>query len=378
MNPSRRSVLGAAGAAAAATAATVSGAAGAAQPETGRKAGWAVLGLGRHAELSLSRLAPTRQTRLAALISGSPDKLSRIGDQYGVPPSARYGYGDWDRIAKDPSIDVVYVVTPVGTHADFAIQALRAGKHVLVEKTMAESSDRCRQMIAEARRAGRKLGVAYRAWHDPVNRFVMQARDQAGLGPLRTLSAHKGFVMQLPAGDWRFDPRLGGGGALVDIGIYSLQASRYAAGEEPVEVQALASSDPDDPRYRTAEQTIAWTARFPSGAWASCTASWDYTGQNTLRAAFRDGFVELDPATLGANNRLYVGRRRDGAFGIEERMIASPDQIAAQFDHFSRAVLDDTAPMTDGVEGLKDVLAIEAIYRAVKSGRAERVAPVQL
>lgn len=373
MGPSRRDLVLAGGAAALASRA-------AAQDVRGgqRKAGWAVLGLGRHAQLSLSRMTPTRHTRLTALISGSPDKLSSLGERYGVPAASRYGYDDWDRIRNDPTIDVVYVVTPVGSHAEFAIEALRAGKHVLVEKTMAESSARCRQMISEARRAGLKLGVAYRAWHDPVNRFAMEARAKAGLGDLRTVAAHKGFVMSLPPTDWRFDRRLGGGGALVDIGIYSLQATRYVTGEEPLDVQATTWSEPSDPRYRAVEQTIAWTARFPSGVLASCTASWDYSGQNTVRAAFRDGFIEMDPATLGANNRLYIGRRRDGAFGIEERIVASPDQIAAQFDHFSQAVINDTAPMTDGTEGLKDVLAIEAIYGAAASGRAERVAGVDL
>jgi predicted dehydrogenase len=371
MLASRRQLLAMAMAAAAPAPALAQGA-------PARRAGWAVLGLGQHAQLSLARMAATRHSRLAGLISGSPDKLARLGAQYGVPEAGRYGYDDWARIRDDPSIDIVYVVTPVGTHADFAIQALRAGKHVLVEKTLAESSSRGRQIIREARTANRKLGVAYRAWHDPVNRFVMDARKDESFGPLRTISAHKGFVMQLPATDWRFDPRLSGGGTLVDIGIYSLQATRYVAGEEPVEVTASVWSDTADPRYRRVEQTIAWTARFPGGALASCTSSWDYTGQNVIRAGFRNGFVELDPATFGANNRLFIGRRRDGAFGVEERQIASPDQIVAQFDHFSLAVIDDTPPMTDGVEGLKDVLAIEAIYRSVSTGRAQKVEPVGL
>lgn len=339
------------------------------------KVGWAVLGLGNFAGLVLPKFAQAQKGRLAALVSGTPDKLARIGEQYAVPPSARYGYDDWDRIRNDPRIDVVYVITPVGTHADFALEALRAGKHVFVEKTMAESSARARAMISAADDAGRKLAVAYRVWHDPANRLLMEMARKEELGPLATVMAHKGTVMKLPPSDWRFDPRLAGGGALVDLGIYSIQAARYVAGNEPLEVQATVFSDPVDARYRRVEQNIAWTMRFP-GALASCTASWSYSGQNNIRAAFRDGFISLDPATLGARNRIFVGRDRGGTFGVEEQSVPFVDQLVRQIDHFSEAVLNQTAPMTDGYEGLRDILAIEALYRSVQSGRIEKVAIV--
>jgi glucose-fructose oxidoreductase len=339
------------------------------------KVGWAVLGLGNFAGLVLPKFAQAQKGRLAALVSGTPDKLARIGEQYAVPPSARYGYDDWDRIRNDPRIDVVYVITPVGTHADFALEALRAGKHVFVEKTMAESSARARAMISAADDAGRKLAVAYRVWHDPANRLLMEMARKEELGQLATVMAHKGTVMKLPPSDWRFDPRLAGGGALVDLGIYSIQAARYVAGNEPLEVQATVFSDPVDARYRRVEQNIAWTMRFP-GALASCTASWNYSGQNNIRAAFRDGFISLDPATLGARNRIFVGRDRGGTFGVEEQSVPFVDQLVRQIDHFSEAVLNQTAPMTDGYEGLRDILAIEALYRSVQSGRIEKVAIV--
>lgn len=342
---------------------------------TTEKVGWAVLGLGNFAGLVLPKFAQAQKGRLAALVSGTPDKLARIGEQYAVPPSARYGYDDWDRIRNDPRIDVVYVITPVGTHADFALEALRAGKHVFVEKTMAESSARARAMISAADDAGRKLAVAYRVWHDPANRLLMEMARKEELGPLATVMAHKGTVMKLPPSDWRFDPRLAGGGALVDLGIYSIQAARYVAGNEPLEVQATVFSDPVDARYRRVEQNIAWTMRFP-GALASCTASWNYSGQNNIRAAFRDGFISLDPATLGARNRIFVGRDRGGTFGVEEQSVPFVDQLVRQIDHFSEAVLNQTAPMTDGYEGLRDILAIEALYRSVQSGRIEKVAIV--
>lgn len=338
--------------------------------------GWAVLGLGNFAGLVLPRFAQAQKGRLTALISGTPDKLARMGEQYAVPPSARYGYEDWDRIKNDPRIDVVYVITPVGTHADFAIEALRAGKHVFVEKTMAESSERARAMISAANDARRKLAVAYRVWHDPANRLLMEMARKEELGPLATVMAHKGTVMRLPPSDWRFDPRLSGGGALVDLGIYNIQAARYVAGEEPLEVQATAFSDPSEARYRRVEQTIACTMRFPGGTLASCTASWNYSGQNNIRAAFRDGFVSLDPATLGARNRIFIGKDRGGAFGVEEQTVPFVDQLVRQIDHFSEAILNQTTPMTDGYVGLRDLLVIEALYRSVQSGRIEKVATV--
>jgi glucose-fructose oxidoreductase len=342
-------------------------------PGAAAKVGWAVLGLGKFAGVVLPKFAVSAHSELVALISGSPEKRARIGQQYGVPTASRYDYDDWEKIRDNPNIQVVYVATPVGTHADFALAALKAGKHVLVEKTMAGSSRDARRLISAAAAANRKLAVAYRAWHDPANQLLMQMARSRPLGPLATVMAHKGMVMQLPHTDWRFDPRLSGGGALVDIGIYSVQASRYVTGEEPVEVQATAWSDPSDPRYRKVEQTIAWTSRFPSGVLGSSTASWNYSGQNSIRASFQNGFIELDPATFGAGNRFYVGSRKNNEFTVEEQSMPAVDQLAAQLDHFSSAVLTGTPPMTDGYEGLRDILVIEAIYRSIASGRSERV-----
>jgi predicted dehydrogenase len=335
----------------------------------GKKLGWAVVGLGR---LSINQILPAfarcEKSRLAALVSGTPEKARKLALRYGVEARNIYDYQGYDRLKDNPEVDIVYVVLPNGMHAEYTIRAHRAGKHVLVEKPMANTPADCQAMIDAARAASRRLMVAYRCRYEPFNREMIRMARERVLGPVKVVVADHGFNIGDPT-QWRLKRDLAGGGSLMDIGIYSLQASRYVTGEEPVEIAAMTHSRPGDERFKEVEETINFQLRFPSGALANCTSSYGYAGQNRYRVIATEGWFELEPATSYSGLRLRVGK----GDAVEERMLPVRDHFALEMDHLSECVMEGREPLTPGEEGLRDLTLMMAIYEAARTGRTIRV-----
>ncbi|HYD54665.1 MAG TPA: Gfo/Idh/MocA family oxidoreductase [Gemmatimonadaceae bacterium] len=134
-----------------------------AAPPPRRQLGVALVGLGRLSEGQLGpALQRTQHCRLAGIVTGTPAKAARWQARYGIPARSVYDYATMARMADDPAIDIVYVVTPNALHMEHTIAAARAGKHVLCEKPMEVSVERCERMIAACREARRQLAIAYR------------------------------------------------------------------------------------------------------------------------------------------------------------------------------------------------------------------------
>src|SRR6056297_2053434 len=140
-----------------------------------KKLGWAVVGLG---QLALGQIMPAfglcDLSEPKALVSGHPDKAKTVANAYGVAKDAIYNYENYEQIANDDRIDVVYIALPNSMHAEFTIKALEAGKHVLCEKPMAISITECQRMIDAADKQDRRLMIAYRLHYEPFNRRVME------------------------------------------------------------------------------------------------------------------------------------------------------------------------------------------------------------
>jgi predicted dehydrogenase len=253
-------------------------------------------------------------------------------------------------------------------HAEYTIRAHKAGKHVLSEKPMASAPADCEAMIAAARQAGKKLMVAYRCRYEPYNQEMIKLAREQTLGPVKVVVADHGFNIGDPK-QWRLNRALSGGGSLMDIGIYSLQAARYVTGEEPTELTAMSYSTPGDERFKEVEETINFQLRFPSGALANCTSSYGFAGQNRYRVIATKGWFELEPATSYTGLRMKVRT----ATGLEERALPVRDHFAMEMDHLSECVMENKEPLTPGEEGLRDSRLMAAIYEAAKTGRTVKV-----
>lgn len=329
------------------------------------KLGFCFVGVGT---LCMNQLLPEihhcKYCRPVALVSGHPDKARQQAQKHGIDPKNIYNYDNFDSIKDNHQIDVVYVVLPNGMHAEYTIRAAAAGKHVLCEKPMANSSDDCRKMIDACRRAGKKLQIGYRLHYEPNTLRLIEAARKKEAGQLKLIENGAGF----PIGDpnqWRLNKRLAGGGCLMDIGIYALNAARYISGEEPLEVRAMTYADKNDPRFRQVEEHCNFELRFPSGVLASCASSYS-TGLNRFVGHCTGGWISCEPGLSYHGVKFHV----DAGRGEQTPEIPDIFQFAAEMDALAQSIMTNAPSRTPGEEGLNDLLVIEAIYKAAQTGQA--------
>jgi predicted dehydrogenase len=335
----------------------------------GKKLGWAIVGLG---SLSINQILPAfakcEKSKVTALVSGHPDKANKLALRYGVSPKNIYNYQNYDSLKDNPEVDVIYIVLPNGMHAEYTVRGFQAGKHVLSEKPMANTPAECQQMIDAAHKANRKLMVAYRCQYEPYNKEAIRIARSRELGPTQMILADAGFSMGDPK-QWRLNRQLAGGGSLMDIGIYALNASRYLSGEEPTEVNAMVYTTPNDPRFKEVEEHITFQLRFPSGILANCSSSYGYFHQSHFRVMGTEARLEMDPATWYSGLRLWIERGNT----IDQRDLPVVDHFTTEMDHMSDCVMQNKEPLTPGEEGLRDLTIMMAIYEAAKSGRTVKL-----
>jgi predicted dehydrogenase len=335
----------------------------------GKKLGWAIVGLG---SLSINQILPAfakcEKSRVAAFVSGHPDKANKLALRYGVSPKNIYNYENYDSIKNNPEVDVIYIVLPNGMHAEYTVRGLQAGKHVLCEKPMANTSAECKQMIDAAHKADRKLMIAYRCHYEPFNKEAIRIARSHELGPTQMILADAGFAAGDPR-QWRLNKALAGGGSMMDIGIYALNATRYLTGEEPVEVNAMSFTDKNDPRFKEVESNVIFQLRFPSGVIANCSSSYSYFHQSHFRVMGTEARLEMDPATWYNGNRIWIERGNK----IEQIELQEVDHFAAEMDHMSDCVMQNKEPLTPGEEGLRDLTIIEAVYESSRIGKTVKL-----
>lgn len=171
-----------------------------------------------------------------------------------------------------------------------------------------------------------------------------------------------GFLVGDP-NQWRLKKALSGGGSLVDLGVYALQAARYISGEEPVTVAAQAGLT-DPVKFREVEESILFNLKLPSGVVASCSSSYATTVNRFWAGADRGG-IELDPAILYRGIR----GRTSGPDGIKEMEFPQIDQFQVEMDDFADCILGGKPTRVPGEEGRRDVRIMTAIYESAASGK---------
>jgi len=331
---------------------------------SGRKLGVALLGLGGYSSGQLGpALRETKLCQLTAVVTGHPEKGEKWAADYGLKKQNIYNYENFDRIADNPEIDIVYVVTPPALHPEFVIRAAKAGKQVISEKPMATSVSDCDRMIAACKKAKVQLGIGYRMHYDLYRKELMRLAQTQEFGPFMKMTGEFSFVMN--ERQWRVEKKLAGGGAMMDLGIYVVQSALMAANATPVSVTAK-----EDPKLRPdffneVEETIRWTMTFPNGATCEATTSFNRSGNN-FRADGDKGFFEL---TKGAFSY-------SGAVGTTSRgpmTYTWINQQAAQMDDFADCIISGRKTPVPGEMGRKHIAIITAIYEAARSGKTVKV-----
>ena len=336
----------------------------------GRKLGVALLGLGGYAEGQIApALQLTEHCRLAGLITGSPEKLPEWQSKYGIADEHCYTYDTMDRLADDPEIDVVYVITPTATHRDFSVRAARAGKHVWCEKPMAMDVAECQDIIDACEAAGVRLAIGYRMMHEPNTRQFIGVAEARAFGAPRSARSSAGFAGGVPDADYWRGQRDMGGGALYDMGVYCVNGLRYGLQARPASV-VRASIDYID-RPNGSDTTSTFTLRFPGvggGPEVLAEAKTSIVEKfNLLRVEAERGWYEMDPM------QPYQGVRGEASDG---RVFGPPvpNQQSIQMDDDALAILTDAPLIAPGTEGQLDVAVIRAIVESAEAGREVAIA----
>ena len=327
-------------------------------PKKKDRLGIALMGLGYYStDLLAPALQLTKHCHLAGIVTGTPAKAEKWKKQYNIPDKNIYNYDNFDSIADNPDIDVVYVVLPPALHAEFTIRAANAGKHVFCEKPMAMTTGECEAMIKACKDNKVMLTIGYRMQHEPNTQEIIKYGREKTFGKVKLISAAAGFRSNFKKDYWKMKQNMGGG-AMYDMGVYCLNAARYVTGEEPIAV--LAQEVNERPEFTEADENTLFQLEFPSGALANCATSFAMR-VNYLNVTAERGWYNLVPF------QAYNGVKGQSSRGPLNFMIEN--EQSTQMDDDCLAIMNGTAPIVPGEEGLADIKVVNAIQLSAKLGR---------
>ncbi|MGQ8365505.1 Gfo/Idh/MocA family protein [Glaciecola sp. 1036] len=324
--------------------------------QSDRKLGVALLGLGNYSENLLApALQATLHCELRGIITGTPSKIPKWQRKYGIKDANVYTYDNMDEIADNPDIDVIYIVTPTGTHMKYAVKAANAGKHVWCEKPMAMTVQECQKIIDACNKNKVKLSIGYRMQHEPNTRRFGEYATTKPFGDFTSVFTRAGYAGNgFPQDYWRMKKDMGGG-AMYDMGVYPLNGARYLTKMEPIAITARhEKSHPEI--FTEVDETTFFTLEFPNGLIADCGTS-VVKSFNKARIECENGWYELNPMSPYSGVTGYTSK--DETFNPINGM-----QQTLQMDNDALAILKDTKVMVPGEEGLADIKVVEAAFES--------------
>lgn len=334
-----------------------------------RKVRWGVLGA---AKIAREKVIPAMQQgelcEVAGIASRDAEKAQRTAASLGIPKS----YGTYEEMLADPEIDAIYNPLPNHLHVPWSIKSAEAGKHVLCEKPIGLSTGEARELIRVRDRTGVKIGEAFMARSHPQWRRAKELVRSGEIGELRLISGAFSYFNRDPANvrnhrDW-------GGGGLMDIGCYPVTLSRLIFAAEPL--RAIASFE-RDPEFGTDRLTSA-ILEYPGGAQCVFFCSTQLVAYQRMHLLGVKGRIELEipfnaPKDRPARLLIDNGSSLHGD-GIRVEEIAVCNQYTIQGDLFARAILDNGDVPTPLEDALRNMAAIDALFRSGESGRWEQPA----
>ena len=325
----------------------------------------AVVGLGWFArEWALPGIERSAYTEATVVTDIDPEAVAAVAadrDVRGVTPG-EFRNGD---AAAD--YDAVYVATPNATHLEYVEAAAAQGKPVLCEKPLEATLERAERLVAACDDAGVPLVVGYRMQTDPAARRLRDLLDAGFAGDVVHVHATMSQTMLSELGgdhdQWRLDPDLSGGCALMDIGIYPLNTIRFALGSDPVRVSGRTRAEHD--AFAGVDEHATFRLEFPGGVDAMCSVSQNAQHASRLEITGTDARLILDPAFYEREDRGFAVVRDGTRVDVDFEQV---HQIEAEFAYFGHHLLTDQPFYPDGDHALTDMRALDAIYESAEAG----------
>ena len=325
-----------------------------------RKVRWGILGCAGIAEKAfIPAVLGSPNGALAAIAARDPSRARAWADRFGFA-RAHPSYAD---LVADPDVDAIYNPLPNDLHAEWSIRALKAGKHVLCEKPMALDAAEVAAMIQAAEAGGVLLmeGFMYK-FHPQIDRTLALVRS-GRIGEVRSVHSSFTFRFGRDGANYRWSPAQGGG-ALYDVGCYTLSAARLVLGAEPVSVFARARIDP----ATGIDLTTSALLEFPGGRFASCEASFEAQFQSLLLVVGSEGTLRLDRAFSAKDLDVAIEVVRGG--DTEKVPVAKAGMFRLMVEHFGDAVLGREPLRYPAGDALGNLRAIDASFESIRTGQA--------
>ena len=322
----------------------------------------AIMGLGSYGPRVADAMRECTKAKLVGVISGTPSKITAWQAKYNIPEANCYNYENFDAIKDNTAIDAVYIITPNYRHKELAVRVAAAGKHVICEKPMALNAKEGEAMITACKQAGVKLLVGYRMHFEAKTLEIIRMRKAGEFGKVLFFQGLTGFQIGDPT-QWRLNKALSGGGSMMDIGIYAVNGARYMIGEEPIWVTAQEIKTDTVKFKEGVDETIQFQLGFPGGAIATCLSTYSMNNLDRFFLNAEKGFAELMPST---GYGPIKGKTNKG-----ELTQPHITHQTVQMDEMAAIIIEGKQPIVpvDGEEALKDLKIIDAIYKAVKTGK---------
>ena len=299
--------------------------------------------------------APAAGVELVAVASRDGAKAQAYASEHGL---AR-GHGSYEALLADDDVDAVYISLPNGMHHEWTLNALEAGKHVLVEKPYSRRAAEAEEAWAAADRAGLVLMEAFMWRHHPQAAVARSLVEDGAIGELRQIRASFSFLLREPA-NVRLAADLDGG-ALMDVGCYCISGARLLAGEpeQALGEQVLGESGVDVAFYGT--------LRFPGDVVAQFDASFTLPQRQRLEAVGEEGTLVLEaPWRSDWGGRVLV----EG----EPVDVPEANPYAVELANLAAAIAGEEPQLLGGEDAVAQARVIEALYRSAESGETVRTA----
>jgi len=329
----------------------------------GPTVGVAVVGYGYWGPNLVRNLAELPDASVRWVCDLQPDRLGPVSRRY---PAVGIT-SDYDEVLRDPAVDAVVVATPVATHYRLALAALRAGKHVLVEKPLAATSEEALELVDEAGRRGLVLSVDHTFVYTGAVRVMHELVEKGTVGDLYYFDS-----VRVNLGLFQHDVDV-----MWDLAVHDLSILDYIVPEKPVAVSAFAAAHVPHHPANVAYLTLA----FESSMVAHVHVNWlaPVKVRHTLLGGSKQMIVYDD---IEPSEKVRVYDRGIDLAGDREavyEMLVSyrtgdmwaphvdlTEALRTETAHFLRCITDDEQPLTGGEEGLRVVRTLEAAARSIE------------
>jgi D-xylose 1-dehydrogenase (NADP+, D-xylono-1,5-lactone-forming) len=320
---------------------------------------WGILGAARINRSIIPALRAAAGHTLEAIASRDADKAAAAAAEWSIPR----GIAGYDELLADPDIDAVYIPLPNHLHAEWAVRAAEAGKHVLCEKPLALTVAEVDRIAAAAAAARVHVAEAFMYRHHPQTHAVQELVAGGAIGTLRFVRACFSFTLDRP-GDVRFDPAKGGG-ALWDVGCYPVSYARTIVGAEPDAILATAVMGPTH-----VDMSVAAVLQFPGNVLALVDASFAAPFRTEVEVVGSAGTIRVShPFKPGSREVVLVVRGDE----ILEHVVESPPLYVSQFEDFGRAARGAQPPVVTLADSRANTAALVAVLESARHAHTVRL-----